>query len=146
MQRLVFQLNASKGDKLMKLLRQLKNARLWLEYGGELALLRLQMLKIDLAEQAGSWVKIAIAAAAVMLCLLVAFLSLLFGLNAYLPPPAKWRVFFGLTLILLFIALGLVAFIIYAWRNQSHATDETLQLIAQDFRQIRKQIQGDNQS
>lgn len=126
----------------MSLFRQMKNLPLWFKYGSELAALRLQMLKIDLSEQTRCWVKIAIAAAALCLSLLAAFLCLLFGLNALLPPETKVRVFLGAALLLFVAALVLAGCIVHLWRIQGRYTQETLQLIGQDLRQMQHHIQG----
>ena len=118
-------------------IRQFKQFRLWLEHGSELAILRLRMLKLDLTEQLLSWIKIGIALMVGGVCLLTAFISLLFGLHAVLPPEARLWVFFGLSAALLLTALGMFWWLARLWSMQGHFTEDTFHQIAGDIERLR---------
>lgn len=126
----------------MTLIRQFKQFRLWLDHGSRLAVLRLRMLKLDLTEQILSWVKIGIALMVCGVCLLTALISLLFGLNAALPPETKLWVFFGTFGLLTVTALAMLWWIAKLWRMQGHFTDDTFNQIAGDLERLR-QHRGD---
>ena len=71
--------------------------------------------------------------------LLVAFISLLFGLNRVLPDTAAIWVFFGITTVCLIVIAVLFSEALKGWRSQNNKIATTLQDIKADIAYLRGQ-------
>ncbi|WP_416192220.1 phage holin family protein [Neisseria sp. CCUG12390] len=124
----------------MNLKENIQHTKLLFNQGIDLLMLRLQLLNLDLAEQAGNAVRSVIWLVISAILLLVALISLLFGLNRVLTDQQAVWTFFGITgLSLLIIAIACVR-IIGSWKNQGNRIGSTLKDIQADIAYLRGQI------
>ncbi|MDU1535150.1 MAG: phage holin family protein, partial [Neisseria sp.] len=107
--------------------------------GIDLLLLRLQILNLDLAEQAENVFRIIIWLVVSGILLLIAFISLLFGLNRALSDTAAIWVFFGITALSLIVIAILFGKVSKDWRSQNNQIAATLQDIRADIACLRGQ-------
>ena len=87
----------------MGIRQNIEHTKTLLNQGVDLFLLRMQILNLDLAEQAGNVFRISIWLVLSGILLLIAFISLLFGLNRVLSDTAAIWVFFGITTVCLIV-------------------------------------------
>ena len=121
----------------MSLKHNINHIRFLVNQGAELLLLRLQILGIDLSGQAAGLIKITAALLAGSVLLLAALVSLLLGLDAVLPAPAKIRVFFGLPVLFLLVAWLLIARALSGWRQAGVQVAATLADMRRDLDTLR---------
>ncbi|MDO5640635.1 MAG: phage holin family protein [Neisseria sp.] len=124
---------------MSSLSRNIRYFKTLLNQGSDLLLLRLRLLALDLNAQAGDALKImgAIVFAAVMA--LLALVSLLFGLDSVLGAQAKIWVFFGITVVAMLAAAGLLMWSAATWRNRGGQVAATLRDMQQDIAYLRGQ-------
>lgn len=117
----------------MGLKQNINHFRFLMNQGLDLLLLRLQILGIDLSDQAAGLVRMLAAVAVGGVMLLAALISLLFGLDAVLPAPAKAWVFFGLPVLLLLLAWLALARAASGWRQAGFQVASTLADMRRDI-------------
>ena len=115
----------------MGIRQNIEHTKTLLNQGIDLLLLRLQILNLDLAEQAENVFRIIIWLVVSGILLLIAFISLLFGLNRALSDTAAIWVFFGIAIL-----FGKVS---KDWRSQNNQIAATLQDIRADIACLRGQ-------
>ena len=116
----------------MGIRQNIEHTKTLLNQGIDLLLLRLQILNLDLAEQAENVFRI-------IILLLIAFISLLFGLNRALSDTAAIWVFFGITALSLIVIAILFGKVSKDWRSQNNQIAATLQDIRADIACLRGQ-------
>ncbi|MBH5330264.1 phage holin family protein [Eikenella sp. S3360] len=121
----------------MSLKQNIDHFRFLMNQGVDLLLLRLQILGIDLSDQAAGLVRMFAAVAVGGVMLLSALISLLFGLDAVLPAQAKAWVFFGLPVLLLLIAWVALARAASGWRQAGFQVASTLADMRRDIDTLR---------
>lgn len=106
----------------------------------ELASIRLEMAKLELNEQKEHVLLIIVFALCGFLLLLLAGLSLIFALNAWLPEADKFRVFMliacGCVLLVLILAILMIRLI----RKQRGFLNDTLREVKLDLAAIKQSI------
>ena len=105
----------------------------------DLLLLRLQLLQLDISQQAQSLIRLLVIVLLCMILLLIALMSFLFGLNAVLPDTAKKWVFFVLSTLLLVVIVSLWRSASRHWQQQGQQVGQTLADIQQDVAYLRGQ-------
>ncbi|STZ75755.1 phage holin family protein [Bergeriella denitrificans] len=121
----------------MEIREKIDHAKILLNEGLDLMLLRLRLLHLDLSDQAANFLRIAAALLVCAVLLLVALISLLFGLNRILDGDAALWTFFGISAgTVLLIALLLLR-LSAGWRKQSSQIAATLQDIRTDLAYLR---------
>ena len=119
--------------------QNIEHTKTLLNQGIDLLLLRLQILNLDLAEQAENVFRIIIWLVVSGILLLIAFISLLFGLNRALSDTAAIWVFFGITVLSLIVIAILFGKVSKDWRSQNNQIAATLQDIRADIACLRGQ-------
>ena len=105
--------------------------------GVDLLLLRLQVLNLDLAEQAGNVLRAAVWLVLAAVLLFVGLISVLFGLNRILDDMAAVWVFFGIAAFCLLVIAAAGRAVIENWRGQNNRISETLRDIQTDIAYLR---------
>lgn len=123
----------------MGIRQNIEHTKTLLNQGIDLLLLRLQILNLDLAEQAENVFRIIIWLVVSGILLLIAFISLLFGLNRALSDTAAIWVFFGITALSLIVIAILFGKVSKNWRSQNNQIAATLQDIRADIACLRGQ-------
>ena len=123
----------------MGIRQNIEHTKTLLNQGIDLLLLRLQILNLDLAEQAENVFRIIIWLVVSGILLLIAFISLLFGLNRALSDTAAIWVFFGITAVSLIVIAILFGKVAKDWRSQHNQIAATLQDIRADIACLRGQ-------
>ena len=100
-------------------------------------LLRLQVLNLDLAEQAGNVLRAAVWLVLAAVLLFVGLISVLFGLNRILDDMAAVWVFFGIAAFCLLVIAAAGRAVIENWRGQNNRISETLRDIQTDIAYLR---------
>ena len=121
----------------MSLMHNINHCKALFNQTIDLVLLRLQILSFDVADQAGSFVKIFAAVALSAVLFLLGVISLLFGLNSTLSAEAKLWVFFGIAAVCLVAIISLLAWIATAWRNKGMQVANTLRDMQEDIACLR---------
>ena len=111
----------------MGIRQNIEHTKTLLNQGIDLLLLRMQILNLDLSEQAKNVFLIIIWLVVSGILMLVAFISLLFGLNRVLTDSAAIWVFFGISAASIAVITILLYRVIYNWRNQNNQIAATLQ-------------------
>lgn len=124
----------------MNLKENIQHTKLVFNQGVDLLMLRLQLLNLDLAAQAGNAVRSIIWLVISAILLLVALISLLFGLNRVLTDQQAIWTFFGITGLSLLIIAITCARIICSWKGQNNRIGSTLKDIQSDIAYLRGQI------
>ncbi|ATD65371.1 phage holin family protein [Neisseria weixii] len=124
----------------MNLKENIQHTKLVFNQGIDLLMLRLQLLNLDLAAQAGNAVRSIIWLVISAILLLVALISLLFGLNRVLTDQQAIWTFFGITGLSLLIIAITCARIVYGWKGQNNRIGNTLKDIQSDIAYLRGQI------
>ena len=123
----------------MGIRQNIEHTKMLLNQGVDLLLLRLQILNLDLAEQAENVFRIIIWLVVSGILLLIVFISLLFGLNRILSDTAAIWVFFGTTAVSLIVIAILFGKVSKDWRSQNNKIAATLQDIRADIACLRGQ-------
>lgn len=116
-----------------------EHAKVLFNQGVDLLLLRAQLLNVDLAEQAENTVRMLVAGALAVILLLVALISLLFGLNRILDDMAAVWVFFGISGVCVLAIVGMVQRVWTMWCSQHNQITTTLSEIQTDIAYLRGQ-------
>ena len=124
----------------MNLKENIRHTKLLFNQGIDLLMLRLQLLNLDLAEQAGNAVRSVIWLIFSAVLLLVALISLLFGLNRVLTDQQAIWTFFSITGLSLLIIAIVCTRIIGSWKGQNNRIGNTLKDIQADIAYLRGQI------
>lgn len=124
----------------MNLKENIQHTKLLFNQGIDLLMLRLQLLNLDLAAQAGNAVRSVIWLVISAILLLVALISLLFGLNRVLTDQQAIWAFFGIAGLSLLIIVIACARIIGSWKGQNNRIGNTLKDIQADIAYLRGQI------
>lgn len=103
----------------------------------DLLLLRLQVLNLDLAEQAGNVLRAAVWLVLAAVLLFIGLISALFGLNRILDDTAAVWVFFGIAAFCLLVIAAAGRAVIENWRGQNNRISETLRDIQTDIAYLR---------
>lgn len=107
----------------------------------DLLLLRLQLLQLDISQQTQGLIQLLAVLLLCMVLLLIALMSVLFGLNAVLPEAAKQWAFFAFTAVLLATVAILWRMALRHWQQHSQQMGQTLADMKQDVAYLRGQHQ-----
>lgn len=121
----------------MGIRQNIKQTKFLFNQGVDLLLLRLQVLNLDLAEQAGNVLRAAVWLVLAAVLLFVGLISALFGLNRILDDTAAEWVFFGIAAFCLLVIAAAGRAVIENWRGQNNQISETLRDIQTDIAYLR---------
>lgn len=121
----------------MSLKQNISHFKILLNQGADLLLLRMQILHLDLTEQAGSLLRILAAIMFIGALFSLSIISLLFGLDHVLSDTAKIWVFFGISGGCLLVIAGLTMWIINTWNSKNVQVTTTLNNLSQDIAYLR---------
>ncbi|QEY24761.1 phage holin family protein [Neisseria animalis] len=121
----------------MNIREKIDHAQTLLSQGINLLLLRMQILNLDLADQAANIFRILIALAVSSVLLLAALISLFFGLNRLLSETAAIWTFFSIAAAALLIIFLLLYRASSLWRKQNNRIAATLRDIQTDIACLR---------
>ena len=110
----------------MGIRQNIEQTKFLFNQGIDLLLLRLQVLNLDLAEQAGNVLRAAVWLVLAAVLLFVGLISALFGLNRILDDTAAVWVFFGIAAFCLLVIAAAGRAVIKNWRGQNTRIAETL--------------------
>ncbi len=121
----------------MGIRQNIEQTKFLFNQGIDLLLLRLQVLNLDLAEQAGNVLRAAVWLVLAAVLLFVGLISALFGLNRILDDTAAVWVFFGIAAFCLLVIAAAGRAVIENWRGQNNRISETLRDIQTDIAYLR---------
>lgn len=121
----------------MGIRQNIEQTKFLFNQGIDLLLLRLQVLNLDLAEQAGNVLRAAVWLVLAAVLLFVGLISALFGLNRILDDTAAVWVFFGIAAFCLLMIAAAGRAVIENWRGQNNRISETLRDIQTDIAYLR---------
>ena len=121
----------------MGIRQNIEQTKFLFNQGVDLLLLRLQVLNLDLAEQAGNVLRAAVWLVLAAVLLFVGLISALFGLNRILDDTAAVWVFFGIAAFCLLVIAAAGRAVIENWRGQNNQISETLRDIQTDIAYLR---------
>lgn len=121
----------------MGIRQNIEQTKFLFNQGIDLLLLRLQVLNLDLAEQAGNVLRAAVWLVLAAVLLFVGLISALFGLNRILDDMAAVWVFFGIAAFCLLVIAAAGRAVIENWRGQNNRISETLRDIQTDIAYLR---------
>lgn len=121
----------------MGIRQNIEQTKFLFNQGVDLLLLRLQVLNLDLAEQAGNMLRTAVWLMLATVLLFVGLISALFGLNRILDDTAAVWVFFGIAAFCLLVIAAAGRAVIENWRGQNNRISETLRDIQTDIAYLR---------
>lgn len=121
----------------MGIRQNIEQTKFLFNQGVDLLLLRLQVLNLDLAEQAGNVLRAAVWLVLAAVLLFVGLISALFGLNRILDDTAAVWVFFGIAAFCLLVIAAAGRAVIENWRGQNNRISETLRDIQTDIAYLR---------
>ena len=121
----------------MGIRQNIEQTKFLFNQGVDLLLLRLQVLNLDLAEQAGNVLRAAVWLVLAAVLLFIGLISALFGLNRILDDMAAVWVFFGIAAFCLLVIAAAGRAVIKNWRGQNNRIDETLRDIQTDIAYLR---------
>ena len=121
----------------MGIRQNIEQTKFLFNQGVDLLLLRLQVLNLDLAEQAGNVLRAAVWLLLAAVLLFVGLISALFGLNRILDDTAAVWVFFGIAAFCLLMIAAAGRAVIENWRGQNNRISETLRDIQTDIAYLR---------
>ena len=121
----------------MGIRQNIEQTKFLFNQGVDLLLLRLQVLNLDLAEQAGNMLRAAVWLVLAAVLLFVGLISALFGLNRILDDMAAVWVFFGIAAFCLLVIAAAGRAVIENWRGQNNRISETLRDIQTDIAYLR---------
>ena len=121
----------------MGIRQNIEQTKFLFNQGVDLLLLRLQVLNLDLAEQAGNVLRAAVWLVLAAVLLFVGLISALFGLNRILDDTAAVWVFFGIAAFCLLVIAAAGRAVIENWRGQNNRISKTLRDIQTDIAYLR---------
>lgn len=121
----------------MGIRQNIEQTKFLFNQGIDLLLLRLQVLNLDLAEQAGNVLRAAVWLVLAAVLLFVGLISALFGLNRILDDTVAVWVFFGIAAFCLLVIAAAGRAVIENWRGQNNRIAETLRDIQTDIAYLR---------
>ena len=121
----------------MSIRQNIEQTKFLFNQGIDLLLLRLQVLNLDLAEQAGNVLRAAVWLVLAAVLLFIGLISALFGLNRILDDTAAVWVFFGIAAFCLLMIAAAGRAVIENWRGQNNRISETLRDIQTDIAYLR---------
>jgi hypothetical protein len=121
----------------MGIRQNIEQTKFLFNQGIDLLLLRLQVLNLDLAEQAGNVLRAAVWLVLAAVLLFIGLISALFGLNRILDDTAAVWVFFGIAAFCLLMIAAAGRAVIENWRGQNNRISETLRDIQTDIAYLR---------
>ena len=121
----------------MGIRQNIEQTKFLFNQGGDLLLLRLQVLNLDLAEQAGNVLRAAVWLVLAAVLLFIGLISALFGLNRILDDTAAVWLFFGIAAFCLLVIAAAGRAVIENWRGQNNRISETLRDIQTDIAYLR---------
>ncbi|WP_297956580.1 phage holin family protein [uncultured Neisseria sp.] len=121
----------------MGIRQNIEQTKFLFNQGVDLLLLRLQVLNLDLAEQAGNVLRVAVWLVLAAVLLFIGLISALFGLNRILDDTAAVWVFFGIAAFCLLVIAAAGRAVIENWRGQNNRISETLRDIQTDIAYLR---------
>ena len=121
----------------MGIRQNIEQTKFLFNQGVDLLLLRLQVLNLDLAEQAGNVLRAAVWLVLAAVLLFVGLISVLFGLNRILDDTTAVWVFFGSAAFCLLVIAAAGRAVIENWRGQNNRIAETLRDIQTDIAYLR---------
>jgi len=121
----------------MGIRQNIEQTKFLFNQGIDLLLLRLQVLNLDLAEQAGNVLRAAVWLVLATVLLFIGLISALFGLNRILDDTAAVWVFFGIAAFCLLVIAAAGRAVIENWRGQNNRISETLRDIQTDIAYLR---------
>lgn len=121
----------------MGIRQNIEQTKFLFNQGVDLLLLRLQVLNLDLAEQAGNVLRAAVWLVLAAVLLFVGLISALFGLNRILDDTVAVWVFFGIAAFCLLVIAAAGRAVIENWRGQNNRISETLRDIQTDIAYLR---------
>lgn len=121
----------------MGIRQNIEQTKFLFNQGIDLLLLRLQVLNLDLAEQAGNVLRAAVWLVLAAVLLFIGLISALFGLNRILDDTAAVWVFFGIAAFCLLVIAAAGRAVIENWRGQNNRISETLRDIQTDIAYLR---------
>ena len=121
----------------MGIRQNIEQTKFLFNQGVDLLLLRLQVLNLDLAEQAGNVLRAAVWLVLAAVLLFIGLISALFGLNRILDDTAAVWVFFGIAAFCLLVIAAAGRAVIENWRGQNNRISETLRDIQTDIAYLR---------
>ena len=121
----------------MGIRQNIEQTKFLFNQGVDLLLLRLQVLNLDLAEQAGNVLRAVVWLVLAAVLLFVGLISALFGLNRILDDTAAVWVFFGIAAFCLLVIAAAGHAVIENWRGQNNRISETLRDIQTDIAYLR---------
>lgn len=121
----------------MGIRQNIEQTKFLFNQGVDLLLLRLQVLNLDLAEQAGNVLRAAVWLVLAAVLLFVGLISALFSLNRILDDTAAVWVFFGIAAFCLLVIAAAGRAVIENWRGQNNRISETLRDIQTDIAYLR---------
>ena len=123
----------------MGILRHFEHTKVLFHQGIDLLLLRIQLLNLNLADQAENMFRLVVWSVVAAALLFVGLISLLFGLNRVLSDEAAIWVFFGISAVSVVVIAVVFAHLLKCWRNQSNQIAATLSDIQTDVAYLRGQ-------
>jgi len=121
----------------MGIRQNIEQTKFLFNQGIDLLLLRLQVLNLDLAEQAGNVLRAAVWLVLAAVLLFIGLISVLFGLNRILDDTAAAWVFFGIAAFCLLVIAVAGRAVIENWCGQNNRISETLRDIQTDIAYLR---------
>lgn len=121
----------------MGIRQNIEQTKFLFNQGIDLLLLRLQVLNLDLAEQAGNVLRAAVWLVLAAVLLFIGLISALFGLNRILDDTAAVWLFFGIAAFCLLVIAAAGRAVIENWRGQNNRISETLRDIQTDIAYLR---------
>lgn len=121
----------------MGIRQNIEQTKFLFNQGVDLLLLRLQVLNLDLAEQAGNVLRAAVWLVLAAVLLFVGLISALFGLNRILDDTVAVWLFFGIAAFCLLVIAAAGRAVIENWRGQNNRISETLRDIQTDIAYLR---------
>lgn len=132
---------SSEEREQMNIKENIRHTKLLFNQGIDLLMLRVQLLNLDLAEQAGNLFRSVIWLVLSAVLLLIALISLLFGLNRVLNDQQAIWTFFGICAFSVLVILITFGRVTGAWKGQNNRITETLKDIQTDIAYLRGQNQ-----
>lgn len=99
----------------------------------EIAQVRGEMARIEITEQKNQLISVVIIALLAFIFLLVSFISLLFGLDNYLLPENKIKVFFSISITAILVVIICFALIFSSLKKQRSFMQSTLEELKLDI-------------
>lgn len=121
----------------MNLKQNFEHGKLLFNQGIDLLLLRLQLLSLNLAEQAGNAFRLSVWLLIACALLPVGLISLLFGLNRILNEQAAVWTFFSIAAVCVLLLAAVLCATVSAWKNRNNEIAAALNDIREDIVRLR---------